>query len=647
MQFGSKISREHLMLTTLPAMFNRSTNKYADKRCQWYQPDFSKPHELASYTYGQVRVKVQDLACGLMSLGLKPQDRVAIMSPNCPQWLWADFSILCSAAVTVPLYPSFSIQEMTFIINDSGSKYLYVKDNAGIEKILKSMSDMPLLEKVIVFDDEAQLPDERFIHLKSLMEMGRKYAAKNRSQYIKSSESCNLWDIATIVYTSGTTGNPKGVVHTHYTFMSSAMGDIINFFRGNYYFEPGDINLCFLPLSHTYERQCGQMLSLATGQTIAYAQSPATVLRDLQIFNPHWFCCVPRIFERIYVAMRDSASASPEAQAAFEKAMAIGEKVMAYHSDDEGFLDLSLDKDFAQGLPEDLARDYEWAQRTVFAKVRSLLGKNFVYANSASASLPVHLFKAFAAMGIRVTEGYGLTETMNAVSKNIMGATLPGSIGRCKVTCEMKLAEDGEILVRGDNLFVGYWNNPQADAEAFTEDGFFHTGDIAVPIYNSTYQDYWYKIVDRKKMIMVLDTGKNVPRAKVESRFTIAHYVEAVCAVADDRKFVGAIVVPKFAAVIDQLAKEGITFDESQFVRQDGVIVKVGDDLVKHPAVRALIDKDIEAANKELEEYEQIKKYIISPRAFSLDLDEMTPTLKLKARNIINNFKDAVEEMYR
>ncbi|NLO22363.1 MAG: long-chain fatty acid--CoA ligase [Syntrophomonadaceae bacterium] len=647
MLFGSNLSREHLILSTLPAMFNKSTNKYADKRCQWYQPDFSKPKELASLTYGQVRAKVQDLACGLMSLGLKRQDRVAIMSPNCPQWLWADFSILCSAAVTVPLYPSFSIPEMTYIINDSGSRYLYVKDSAGIEKILNSFHDMPALEKVIVFDHEAVLPDQRFIHLSSLMEMGRKYAVKNRSQYIQSSESCNLWDIATIVYTSGTTGNPKGVVHTHYTFMSSALGDTINFFRGNYYFEPSDINFCFLPLSHTYERQCGQMLSLSTGQTIAYAESSSTVLRDLQIFHPHWFCCVPRIFERIYMAMRDATSASPEAKAAFEKAMDIGEKVMAYHSDSEGFLDLSLDKDFAQGLPEDLAQDYEWAQATVFAKVRSLLGKNFVYANSASASLPAHLFKAFAAMGIRVTEGYGLTETMNAVSKNIMGATLPGSIGRSKVTCEMKLADDGEILVRGDNVFVGYWNNPQADAEAFTEDGFFHTGDIAVPIYNSTYQDYWYKIVDRKKMIMVLDTGKNVPRAKVESRFTVAHYVDAVCAVADNRKFVSAIVVPKFAAVINQLAKAGITFDESQFVRQDGVIVKVGDDLVKHPEVRALIDRDIEAANQELEQYEQIKRYIISNRVFSLDLEEMTPTLKLKPKNIINHFQDAVEEMYR
>lgn len=647
MKTGTNISREHLSLTTLPKMFINSTSRYADKVCQWYRPDFSRPTELAAYTYAQVRRKVQDLTCGLLSLGLNRQDRISIMSNTCPEWLWADFSILCSAAVTVPIHPSFSIHEITYIINNSGARYLYIQNTAGVEKILPSLNDMPALEKIFVMDEKTELPNDKFIYLSTLIEMGRKYAVNNRNIFIEACESCNLGDMATIAYTSGTTGNPKGVVHTHYTFMSSILGDSINYLRGNYYCEPGDVNLSFLPLSHTYERQCGQMNSLSTGQTIAYAESPATVLRDLQIFNPHWFCCVPRIFERIYMAMRDAASASPKTKADFEKAMEIGEKVMAYHSQQEGYLDLSVDKDFSHGLPEDLAKDYEWAQTTVFAKIRSLLGKNFIYANSASAGLPVRLFTAYAAMGIRVTEGYGLTETMNAVTKNIMVATMPGSIGPAKVTCEMKLAEDGEILVRGENVFVGYWNNPEANKEAFTEDGFFHTGDIAAAVYNSTYQDYWYKIIDRKKNIMVLDTGKNVPRAKVESRFTIAHYVEAICAVADERKFVSAIVVPKFDAVIKELARQGITFDENQFVLREGAIIKVGDDLANHPQVRALIDTDVEKANQALEEYEQIKSYVISNRAFSLDLEEMTPSLKLKPRNIINHFNDAIEKMYK
>ena len=646
MIYGDNLSRDALVLTTLPGIFNTVCTKYADIKCQLYRKDFSKPTEISFNTYGEVRRIVQDLTCGLLEMGLKPQERVALMSHTCPEWMWADFSILCSAGVTVPLYPTLSVEEMVYILNNSGAKYIYVQDNEGVQKISAALKDLPVMEKVIVFDESVELPNEKFMYLSVLRERGKKFAAQNRSLYMQTCESIQLWDMATIVYTSGTTGNPKGVVHTHYTFVSSIMGDLINFNRSRYQNLPGNICLSFLPLSHTYERQCGMMNSLITGQTIAYAENATTVLRDMQIFNPHWFCSVPRIFERIYMAMRDAAEASPEGKAAFEKAMDIGERVMAVHTDEEGFFDMSLDKDFFQGLPEELAKDYEWAKAAVFNRVRGMMGKNFETCHSASAGLPGRLFRAFAAMGIRISEGYGLTETMNSVTKNTSPATMPSSIGRNKVTVEIKLAEDGELLVRGENVFVGYWNNPEANAEAFTEDGFFHTGDIAERVYNSTYDDYWYKIVDRKKSIMVLDTGKNVPRAKIEARFSVSHYVEAICAVADERKFVSAIVVPKFEAVIKELAKQNITFDESQFVKVDGVIVKVGDDLANHPQVRVLIDKDIEEANKALEGYEQIKKYIVSNRFFSPDFEEVTPTLKIKPRNIIKNFADAVEKIY-
>ena len=634
---GNDLSRDVLVLTTFPAMFNRSCTRYADIRCQWYRKDFSQPTELSFNTYGEVRRIVQDMTCGLLEMGLKPQERVGLMSTNCPEWLWSDFSILCAAAVTVPLYPTLSAEETTYILNDSGAKYVYVRDNEGAQKIASIMKDLPALEKVIVFDDKVELANEKFMHLSTLRERGKRYAAKNRSLYMQTCESVNLWDMATIVYTSGTTGKPKGVVHTHYTFMSSVMGDLANFILSGYFNEPGDICMSVLPLSHTFERQCSMMNSVITGQTIAYAENTTTLLRDLQIFNPHWFTAVPRIFERIYTAMRDAASVTPEGKEAFERAVDIGERVISTYADEEGFLDFSLNKDFSEGLPEDLAKEYEWAKTAVFNRIRGMMGKNFAYANTGSASMPARLTKAFAAMGIRLSEGYGLTETMNAYIKNTMPATLPGSVGRSKVTVEIRLDEDGELLVRGDNIFLGYWNNPEADAAAFTEDGFFRTGDIGERFFSKTYNDYWYRVVDRKSGIMVLDTGKNVPRVKVESRFTVSHYVETICAVADARKFVSAIVVPKFATVIEKLAKEGITFDESQFVKVDGVIVKVGDDLANHPQVRALIDKDIEEANKTLEDYEQIKKYIISNRVFSPDLGELTPTLKLKIRNVIKN----------
>lgn len=646
MEKGAETNKEGLYFSTLPDMFNRSAYRYGNRRCQWYQPDPSKPTETAALTYSETYIKVKDLSCGLMSMGIKPGDRVAIMSYNCPQWLWADFAILGCGAVTVTVYPSFSVNEIKYIINNSGSRVAFVRDDDGIKKVLEVLSDMPTLEKVIVMSEKASIPDhDKFVSLQELIEQGRRYAMTHPYAYERACDALKPWDMATIVYTSGTTGNPKGAVHTHHNFMSATAADILRFAEGG--INPDkEITLSFLPLSHTYERQCGQVYTLFTGGTIAYAEQPATVIRDIQIFNPTWFCSVPRIFERLYVAMRDAASATPEGKAAFEKAMEIGLQVVDYQTDEDGFVDMSFQRTLFDGLPDDLRASYEWADTNVFSKVRALLGKNYRYSCSTSASLPARLCKLFMAMGVKIIEGYGLTETMNAINFSVAAAILPGSMGPETAFNEVKLAEDGEILVRGGNVFQGYFNNPEATAEAFNEDGFFHTGDIGRTVYNKKLGKDYYIIIDRKKAIMVLDTGKNVPRAKVESRFTAANYVEQVCAVADDKKFVGAIIVPKFDRILQVLAAEGITFDESQMVKMDGLTVKVGTDFSSHPKVRALIEIDVTEANKGLEDYEAVKDYHVANRVFMPDLDEMTPTLKIKFRNVIKNFAKEIERLY-
>jgi len=637
------VQRDHMRVRTIPAMFNESVVRYADRRCQWFK---TSPTTTDSLTYADVGMIVKDLSGGLMSLGLKKQDRAAIMSYNCPQWLWSDLAILNSGGVTVTIYPSLSAKEMQYIINNSGSRILFVRDAFNIEKVMECLEDLPTLEYVILMDESVPLPDHpAFKYLSSVREAGKRYLFQNPYAYEKACADVQVWDWATIIYTSGTMGDPKGAIHTHFTIMNAVQVDNANFAYNGYMFTEEDICLSFLPLSHSYERQCGQFQSLNCGATIAYAEKPQTVVMDLQIFQPTIFCSVPRIFERIYMAIRDAASATPEGKAAFEKAMEIGLKVVDARSDENGFVDMGFDIDLMEGLPEDLQEQYRWADQTVFSKVRGLLGGNFRVSFSASASLPANLWKAFAAMGIRICEGYGLTETMNAINFNNLKAVLPGSIGPTTYTHEQKIAEDGELLVRGNNLFLGYFNNEEATKEAFTEDGFFKTGDIAIQVANG-----YYKIVDRKKSIMVLDTGKNVPRAKLESKFATAHYVEQVCAVGDDRPFVSAIVVPKFEALLARLQGQGITFDESQIVYEgegvERICVQVGDDFTSHPEVRKLIDQDIAEANEQLEDYEKIKQYHISNRRFLESLDEITPTLKNKYRNIIKNFNEEIDALY-
>ncbi len=638
------VKRGHMRLCTVPRMFNETVVRFGERRCQWFK---TGPNETASLTYSEVGSIVKDLAGGLLSLGIKKQDKVAIMSYNCPEWLWADMSILGSGAVTVTVYPTLSEAEMKYIINDSETKILYVREQEGIDKVLNCMEEMPLLEKVIVFDNDCPLPDNgKFLNINGLKDLGRPYLHQNKYAYEKAWHDIDVWDMATIIYTSGTTGVPKGAIHTHHTFMSATQADNNNFAHINYMIDENDINLSFLPLSHSYERQCGQMIALNAGCTIAYAEKPQTVVADLQIFQPTWFCSVPRIFERIYMAIRDAASQTPEGQAAFEKALDIGLRVVDARADENGFVDMGFDVDMTEGLPEELIKEYKWADEVVFSKVRQILGKNFRVSFSASASLPAELCKIFMAMGIRICEGYGLTETMNAINFNSLRAVLPGSIGPTLYFSEEKLAEDGEILVRGETIFSGYYNDPESTAEAFTEDGFFRTGDIAV-----IEADGYYRIIDRKKSIMVLDTGKNVPRAKVENKFSTARYIEQICVVGDDKKYVSAIVVPKFEYILQLLKAKDITFDESEilFVGEgvERVCVKVGKDFTEHPEVKNLIAADIEQANSELEDFERIKNYHIAKRRFLEAMDEVTPTMKNKYRIIIQNFKEDISELYK
>ncbi|MEA1961261.1 MAG: AMP-binding protein, partial [Bacillota bacterium] len=293
-----------------------------------------------------------------------------------------------------------------------------------------------------------------------------------------------------------------------------------------------------------------------------------------------------------------------------------------------------------------LQKEYEWADQAVFSKVRKMMGGRFRISFSASASLPPDLCKAFHAMGIRVNEGYGLTETSNTVTLNNLKHLLPGSIGQTMWNVECKLAEDGELLFRGENIIQEYWNNPGATAEAFDEDGFFHTGDIGVIL-----PDNYIKIVDRKKSIMVLDTGKNVPRAKVENGFSTSKYIEQICAIGDEKKYVTALVVPSYAYFVEYFKENNIPFDESQVVYEgegaERIIVSVGEDFVKIPQMAELIDYDIQAHNQNLEGYESIKKYKLLTRRFLESLDELTPTFKVKYRHVIKNFAGEINELYK
>ena len=632
------IEKWYIEQLTAPQMLNRNIVRFAHKRFQWWK---TGPDSSESLTYAQAGRIIRELSCGLMELGFAAGDRAAIMSHTCPQWVWADYSILCAGGITVTIYPTLSEQELAFILNDSGSKILYVQDEEILNKALRVMTSCPGLEKIVLMQNQFPGGNAGILDLNCLRRTGVGLMVRDRCAYERRWRSVSLHDNMTIVYTSGTTGVPKGVVHTHLSFNAAICRDL----RCTPHVGENHVMLSFLPISHTYERECGHGCAMMGGATIAYS-SPKSLVEDFMFFRPESFMSVPRIYERIYMAMRAQASRSAVKKIIFNAAMKTGLSVIDHRADKNGFVDMSEGIDLASGLGFWLRLKFRIFDRILFSRVRAMLGGRFRFAFSAAGALSADLCKTFMAMGIRIFEGYGATETWNTVNLNRPEKILPGSVGPVTPGVEGRIADDGEWLVRGDNVFTEYWNNPDATREAFTEDGYYRTGDIVQMLAEG-----YIKIIDRKKGLMVLDTGKNIPAAKIESMFSLSQYIEILFPVADDRKFVTALVVPNFEFFIQYFDQKGITYDRTQLEYSEAMgqrlCVKVGDDFIGRPELKELIDGEIQQANSRLEEYERIKKYLIIGRKFTEQTGEITPTLKMKRKVVQANYIKEIDALYK
>ncbi|HOK01910.1 MAG TPA: long-chain fatty acid--CoA ligase [Spirochaetota bacterium] len=627
--------RWYIQELTCPELLHRNALQFGDRRFQWWRLN---KRETASNTYAEVWQLVKELSSGLISLGFEKGDRGAIICHTAPQWVWADYAILCAGGITVCLYPTLSEKEIKFILQDSGSKVIFVQDEVLLQKVLNVKHETPV-EKIIVMNESTSDESKSVTNFAQIRKSGIKLLAEDRHIFEKRWRSVEMTDLMTIVYTSGTTGMPKGAMHTHQSFNAACCRDM----RQVPVYGDNEVCMAFLPLAHTYERECGHGIAMMTASTIAYS-SPVTIVEDLQIFKPTIFMSVPRIYERIYMAMREQTSKSPIKKKIFEAAINTGLQVVHARSDEKGFIDMREGIDFTENLGPWLKFKYRLFDRLVYSKVRHLLGGRYRFAFSAAGSLPADLCKTYMAMGIRIFEGYGATETWNTINLNWDYKVLPGSVGPLCIGVEGRIAEDGEWQVRGENIFLGYWNNPDATNEAFTEDGFYKTGDIVEEV-----ADGYIRIVDRKKGLMVLDTGKNVPSNKIESLFSLSKWIDTVVPVGSERKYVTALVIPNFDAFIELFEKEKIDYDKSKLIKITEPVpmcIAVGDDFIQKDILRKMIDADIQAANKELEEYETIKKYTILTKRLTVNDGEMTPTLKVKRKVVLDKYADLIDKMY-
>jgi long-chain acyl-CoA synthetase len=550
---------------------------------------------------------VRALSLGLNGLGLQPGDRAAILSENRPEWAMADYAVLCAGAWSVPIYPTLPPSQIAPLLNDCGAKAIFVSTLEQLGKILTIKAQCPTLDHVILIDGNP--PGEPgYTTFHAVVDRGRPTLEMSPDVFAQRAGRVKAEDVATIIYTSGTTGEPKGSMLTHSNLVSNVVAgcEVIPF-------TADATALSFLPLSHVFERMLDYAYLYKTA-SIAYAESIDKLAANFQEVNPSCFGAVPRVYEKVHARIMAKAEAgSPIKKKIFAWAVAVGRERVPYVTED-------------RPLPSALARKAKIADALVFKKIRHALGTNFRFAVSGGAPLSKDLAEFFVGAGVPIFEGYGLTETSPVICVNGPGRWRLGTVGRAIRGVEVKIAPDGEILTRGPHIMKGYFNKPQATAEAIDADRWFHTGDIGNLV------EGFLSITDRKKDLIVLAGGKKAAPQPIENELKKSPYVGVPIVIGDRQKFLAALIVPNFEKLKEWAAAN------APDVRWEAIDA--------HPAIRSLFQKEIDAYNDDRPHHEQIRAFALLPSDLTIEDGSITPTLKVKRRILETRYHALIEGMY-
>jgi long-chain acyl-CoA synthetase len=555
--------------------------------------------------------RVGRLALGLAALGVKAGDRVAIISENRPEWSLVDLAILSLRAVNVPIYTTQAVEQIRYILENSGARMLCVSGQKLFRHAEPAIQTVEQIEKVIFFDDDAVPGNpESSIWLSAIEELGEKQERTNGETFEKYLNEVRPDDLATIIYTSGTTGEPKGVMLTHENFVSNVAA-----VSKGLPIRPSDCSLAVLPLSHIFERTVFYVLC-SNGVAINYCASFDQLASHLREVKPTIMTAVPRLFEQVYhKIVKKGKSAGGWKTKLFDWALEVGQDYWTA-ADTKGKISASLKAKHAL------------ASRLVFSKWREGVGGSIRFFVSGGAPMSKKLAYAFWAAGIPILQGYGMTEAC-VVCANRPDDNKVGSIGTPFEGIEMKIAEgDGEILIRGPNVMRGYYNDPEETARVIDADGYYHTGDVGC-----RDSDGHFYITDRIKDLFKLSNGKYVAPLQVESLLKQSPLVSQAVVVGSGRKQVGALIVPDWEALKETLKEEGIRTNGSR------------EEMCEDRAIVKRVQRDATELTRELNDYERVKRIYLLPREFSIDKGEMTPTLKIKRSVIDEKYSEAIDEI--
>jgi len=535
-------------------------------------------------------------------------DRVAILSENRLEWALVDLAALCLGAVDVPIYPTLLPDDIAYILKDCQPAAIFVSTEEQAGKIAEVRSELPFLKEIITFEP-VSLPD--MMHMDKLMQIGGNLADKHPQDPSDDVGPAGKDDPCSIIYTSGTTGNPKGVVLSHWNFVSNVLAAATLIPAGS-----SDKMLSFLPLSHVFERMAGYYFPLNAGIGIAYAESVETVADDMGLVRPTVMVSVPRLYEKIFAKVTTTAmSGSPIKRNIFMWARRVGqewgEKVRA-----------------GEPVPGLLAMQYRIANKLVFSKLQKRTGGRLRFFVSGGAPLADHINEFFYAAGLTVLEGYGLTETSPVVTCNTLEHFRIGSVGKVVPDTEVRIADDGEIMVRGPQIMIGYYNNEEATREVLAEDGWFSTGDIG----HIDDEGYVY-ITDRKKDIIVTAGGKNIAPQPMEGAFKRNKFINQIVIVGDRRPYLVCLIVPNFENLEAWALEHKLSWTDH-------------DDLLRNPEITAKFERGLERTNRKFPSFSTVKKFTLLQNEFTLESGELTPTLKVKRRVIQDRYEGLIASLY-
>ncbi len=575
-------------------------------------------------SYRTFHQDVEALALGLRGLGLSRGDRLGIMSENRLEWILTDFAAACNGIADVPIFPILTPEQVAYVFNDAGTTAIVCSNKYQFNKLLKVVDRIPSLRHILLMQNDGLdlqgLKPEgiEIVMLEEIVAEGRRLAEAVPGQFEELIARVRPDDLLTLIYTSGTTGNPKGVMLTHRNLVANIKGAtaVIPIDHRT------DIVLSYLPLCHSFERMAGYYSCFACGATIAFAESIDSLVTNLGEVRPTLMTTVPRFLERLKGRVESQAGRKSEReQKVFHWAIAVGRKRFR-----------KLERKRRIGMF--LKMKYALADRLVFRTIRERIGGRLRFFVSGGAALPRDIGEFIFAVGINVIEGYGLTEASPVISANPLEGPKLGTVGPPIPNVEVKIAADGEILARGENVMLGYYNDAAATAEAIDEEGWLHTGDIGELDRNG-----YLRITDRKKHIFVSSGGKNIAPGPIEDLLGGSRLIGQIMLIGDDRPYLSALVVPDFEALAEALREEGVD-------PGNPADPEARKRMATSEGTLGLVEADIRRLQRDLSSFERVRRFEILSEEFTVENGMLTPTLKVKRKEVLKRYPELIERMY-